>query len=412
MKKRYVAMALSLAMVFSTVCVPTMAYADATPENVVVTLGKDLTDEQKDTMYKFFGVNKDLVETIEVTNADERKFLEGVASDSVIGKRTYSCSCIQETPEGSGINVTIANLNWVTSYMISSALTTAGIYNCNVIAASPKEVSGTGALTGVMMAYEKVTGEELDEEKKELATEELVVTGTVAEEVGTDAATGIITEVKQEVIKEKIKDPEEIQEVIEEKSEKYQVTLSDEQVELIANTMVKVAEQKYDYEKVKGTFENITDTATSNLGIVTEKVEEAKGFFGTIGAFFAGIGKAIANFFKGIGNFFAGLFGGKDAKEENQATDDTEATEDMGILNNIDTSALGDDVIINSTDEELPNSTVDPNADKKEETEETAEETAEETTEESTAEETTEGSTAETTEETATEQPAATEAAE
>ena len=369
MKKKFLVFALCFSMVLSCMASPITALADVAVEekNIVVTIGADLTDEQEATMFKLFNVEKDKVKVLEVTNADERKFLEGVASDDVIGKRTFSCSCIEETEEGTGINVMILNLSWATSYMISSALTTAGIYNCNVICASPIEVSGTGALTGVMMAYEEVTGEALDEEKKELATEELVVTGTIAEEIGQDAATGIITDIKETIIADEITDEKDIEEVIEEKSDIYQVTLTDEQVEMITDTMVKVAEQKYDYEALKGTFDNITSSAQENLGIVTENIEEAKGFFASVGDFFKGIGTAIGNFFKGIG----GLFGGdKDKDEENTdnaASKDEETTEDSettDLFENIDSSVLGDDVIINSTDGESvtpsPDATKDP----------------------------------------------------
>ena len=57
---------------------------------------------------------------------------------------------VEPTKKGNGINVKTANLTWVTSAMIATTLSTAGIENANVIAAAPFPVSGTGALTGVM----------------------------------------------------------------------------------------------------------------------------------------------------------------------------------------------------------------------------------------------------------------------
>lgn len=64
------------------------------------------------------------------------------------------------------------NLTFVTSSMIASTLLTSGVENCNVVAASPIEVSGTGALTGIMMAYESASGEKLSEDQKAAATED------------------------------------------------------------------------------------------------------------------------------------------------------------------------------------------------------------------------------------------------
>ena len=46
------------------------AYADSAN---VVTLGANLTNEQKEKMLTYFGVNKDQVVILEVNNDDERK---------------------------------------------------------------------------------------------------------------------------------------------------------------------------------------------------------------------------------------------------------------------------------------------------------------------------------------------------
>ena len=51
--------------------------------------------------------------------------------------------------QSGGIKVRTANLNYVTGNMIANALSTAGVTNCEAVAACPYEVSGTGALTGV-----------------------------------------------------------------------------------------------------------------------------------------------------------------------------------------------------------------------------------------------------------------------
>ena len=124
-------------------------------------------------MYKYFGTSADKVRTIIVTHSDEVKYMEGIATAEQIGNTTNSCAYVEPTNSG-GIKVKTANLNFVTSAMIASTLTTAGMENCNVIAACPFEVSGTGALTGIIMAYETASGEKLDEGKKEAAMEELL----------------------------------------------------------------------------------------------------------------------------------------------------------------------------------------------------------------------------------------------
>ena len=122
----------------------------------VVTLGENLNDSQRASMYEYFGTSPDKVKTIVVTHADEVKYMEGIATAQQIGATTNSCAYVEPTNSG-GIKVKTANLNFVTSAMIASTLTTAGMENCNVIAACPFEVSGTGALTGIIMAYENAS---------------------------------------------------------------------------------------------------------------------------------------------------------------------------------------------------------------------------------------------------------------
>ena len=169
----------------------------------VVTLGADLSKEQMNTMLRYFKVNADEVEIMYITNEDEREHLSDYVPLSQIGTRTVSCAYVRPTNSG-GIKVRTANLNWVTGNMIASTLSTSGVKNCEVIAACPFEVSGTGALTGIQMAYEKASGEKLDEEKKQIATEEIVVTGNLADEVGKNDATTVINQSKMEIIENNV----------------------------------------------------------------------------------------------------------------------------------------------------------------------------------------------------------------
>lgn len=352
--KRILVFALSLAMVLTVS--PIVALADS---ETVVTIGADLTNEQKDKMFTYFGVDKNKVTVIEVTNAEEREYLEGVATEAQIGRRTLSCAYIQETENGNGINVKIANLNMVTSSMIATTLSTAGIYNCNVVAACPIEVSGTGALTGIMKAFEAVTGEKLDEDKKELATEELITTTELADELDSkDKATGIITAAKEAVIKSGTKDEGEIEKIIKQTAKAYGVELTDEQLKMIKEILLKVAKQDYDYDKLKSTLENISEGAANKLDLNIDfsdiGKEEASGFIGAITNFF----EAIADFFKGIGSWFSGLFGG-DKSETAQDGKTSEENKDLGILNETDESVLGDNVISNSTDESVESNDTD-----------------------------------------------------
>ena len=117
--------------------------------------------------------------------------------------------------------------------MIASILSTVGIEDANVVAAAPFPVSGTGMLTGIMIAFEDATGKPLDETKKEIASEELIITGDLADQIGGDAAqdkaTGIINDIKTDIIKNNTSDTVQIAETINNITNNYNVTLTPEQ---------------------------------------------------------------------------------------------------------------------------------------------------------------------------------------
>ena len=92
----------------------------------VVTLGADLTQDQKNTMLKYFKVSADSVQIINVTNQDEREHLSAYVPIEQIGTRTVSCAYVKPTTSG-GIKVRTANLNWVTCNMIATSLSTSGV---------------------------------------------------------------------------------------------------------------------------------------------------------------------------------------------------------------------------------------------------------------------------------------------
>ena len=93
----------------------------------VVTLGADLSKEDQKLILKYFGVKASEAHVIYVTNDEERAFLSDYIPLSVIGSHTLSCAYVKPTSKG-GIQVKTANLTWVTSNMIASALSTAGLY--------------------------------------------------------------------------------------------------------------------------------------------------------------------------------------------------------------------------------------------------------------------------------------------
>ena len=66
MKKFKRALPVAMAIVLGSTAAPLVVRADSSK---VVTLGANLTDSQKNSMYEYFGTSSDKAEVIEVTNA-------------------------------------------------------------------------------------------------------------------------------------------------------------------------------------------------------------------------------------------------------------------------------------------------------------------------------------------------------
>lgn len=301
-KAKAVLTAAMVVVATATVIAPSVALADSSR---MVTLGVDLSPEQRATVLKFFNLTEDDLkdmEVISVNNQDERHYLEGTLSDDIIGWKTYSCSYIEPKTSG-GLHVETANLTYVTKNTLYNALQTAGVENCSLVVTAPFPVSGTGALTGVFMAYEQ-RGLTLDEDKKDAATTELVETAALEETYGETVAE-VISEVKDEVISsDREMSDEEIKDIIKTVAKLKGIDLSDEDIDTIIGLVQKVQGLDYDLDA----FSTTLDDFKNALNGATEKANEAKGFF-----------EAVADWFQGIIDWFKGLFGGA------KPSDDTES---------------------------------------------------------------------------------------
>ena len=305
MKKVKTAAALlcSACLVLSGTAVPTM-----TDSVKVVTLGADLTQDQKNTMMKYFNVDSNQVQILTITNQDERDHLSAYVPLEQIGTRTVSCAYVKPTQSG-GIKVRTANLNWVTCNMIATSLSTSGVKNCEVVAACPFEVSGTGALTGIQMAYETATGEQLDSTKKELATEEMVVTGNLADEGGKNDATTVMNNSKIQVIKDNVQNVDDIYNIVVNVAQQNNVNLDSDQINKIVELLKQIAQQEYNYDDVKATLEQVEQNTSGDndeLGDIDD--------------------------------------------EEDDTVNAGDPADGDDILNNVDNSALGGDIVESSTE--------------------------------------------------------------
>ena len=238
----------------------------------VVTLGADLSEDQKQAILRYFGVAGQNLQTLTITNQDERDHLSSYVPLEQIGSRTYSCAYVNPTNSG-GIQVKTANLSWVTSNMIATTLSTSGVVNCEVLAASPFEVSGTGALTGILMAYESAVGVQLDETKKEIATQEMITTTTIASSIGQQLATEIVNDSKMQVIQGNDVTQNDIDVIINNVAEEKNISLTEEDRNLLNSLLDEISQQDYDYDDMKTTLERVEQNVDSTSAGDGQKVE-------------------------------------------------------------------------------------------------------------------------------------------
>lgn len=230
------AVSLTLVLLFTANTVPA-AYSR------VITFGADLNRAQRSVLAAEFGVNlaRSDVAVVDVTNAEERKYLQGLVPDDVIGYRAISSAMVEMLPAGRGITVESRNINWVTTDMYANALVTAGVKDARVKVAAPFPVSGTAALTGIFRAVEHATGKSLGDRPKRVASEELVRTGNLGREIGKEKATRLIMLVKERVVAERVRDPERIRQIIINVAGDLNINLNNRQIDEITALMQKIS---------------------------------------------------------------------------------------------------------------------------------------------------------------------------
>lgn len=226
-------------------------------QQVVVTLGNDLNQQQRQQMLDLFKVEEGTTRILVVTNEEERRYLGGIATERQIGNKAISSAFVENLQQGEGMSVETYNITWVTDEMIMNALITAEVTDAKVIAAAPFEVSGTAALTGILKAFEELRGEPIDEEQKRIANEEIVKTGELGEDIGKEEATTLIREIKQVIVERRIQEPEEIRRIIIEIAGDLNIQLSEKQVEDITNLMQQITRLNIDTNVIRQQLEGI-----------------------------------------------------------------------------------------------------------------------------------------------------------
>ncbi len=128
MKKMWIGL-LAAAAVLCTI--PKISLADAAVGDVIVTLGADLSNADRQKVLDELNV-PDNATKVTVTNKEEHEYLGKYISNAQIGTRAISSSSITVEKKGSGLDVQTHNIDSITDEMYLNALMTAGVKDASI----------------------------------------------------------------------------------------------------------------------------------------------------------------------------------------------------------------------------------------------------------------------------------------
>lgn len=268
-----------------------LAFAVKLSDEPIVVYGDALSTDQKEEVRRLLEVtDPEDVKELTVTGADIAKYIGGDPNSNM-----YSSVKIIGEDEGKGLTihiVTADNITEVTTEMYRNALLTAGVEDATVEVASPIPVTGGSALSGIYKAYDE-EGEGLDQERMEVASEELDLATDLSEREGLDQETvsELLAEIKKIIAEEKPATKEDVERIVKEQLDRLEITLSDEDREMLINLFDKMRDLDIDFNKVKNQLEDIAST-------IKEKVGDIDPSFW----------KKVENFFKQLIDALSGFF--------------------------------------------------------------------------------------------------------
>lgn len=267
-----------------------LVYADSV--NSVISLGADLTEDQKNMILNEFEAGDSLI--IEVSNEEEHKYLGEFISADKIGSQALSNAKLTLREKGSGLNIKVSDkIVYINEAMFRNALLTAGITDADVLVSAPFEVTGTGALTGILKSYEALTGKDLPEEIKEISNEELVLTYDLSKMNSSDHVTDFMNIIKVDFAKNMPETKEEGKTIILNLAESNNVKLSDDQADQLADLFMKMKNANIDWNKLADTAIEYSSKAAEFL-----KSDQGQSFLQGLKEFLINLIDWIASLFK------------------------------------------------------------------------------------------------------------------
>lgn len=272
--------------------------------------GGGLSDAQIDTTADLLDIEvRDNVNSMAVTGEDLASYLnEGAADTSVM----ISSVLVQKENSGKGVVVDIKtpeNITQITEEQYTNAAITAGVADATILVASVSRVTGESALTGIYKAFD-ANGEKLDQDRMEVAQEELETTNEIAQEnVGEEDFDAkrldqAIIDIKQELseLKERageLATREDIEKIINDALAKNKLEdyVTQDQFQKLLDLFEKYQKTSaIDSAEVKQQLQDLSKNVQNKISDFVSQAEES-GLMDRIGNFFSQIWQTITGLF-------------------------------------------------------------------------------------------------------------------
>lgn len=269
--------------------------------------GAGLNEAEINETADLLGIDSmDNVASTDVTGQDLVDYLgRGSGNDSSM----ISSVLVQREDEGEGVNVLIEtpeNITLITEEQYTNAAITAGVEDVTIMVASHRPVTGESALTGVYKAFD-VNGEDLDQDRLEVAQDELETTSDIAEDLDDEDSARLdqaIVDIKRELadIRERTDElatREEIEEIINNAlaEQNLEDLITQDQIDRLLSFFERYQQTgAIDSEQVLEQLDRLQDGLRDRLGDAWQSAEDS-GLLDQIGNFFRQVWEAITGLF-------------------------------------------------------------------------------------------------------------------
>lgn len=251
----------------------------------------------------------DNVNSMAVTGEELASYLnEGAADTSVM----ISSVLVQKENSGNGVIVDIKtpeNITQITEEQYTNAAITAGVADATILVASVSRVTGESALTGIYKAFD-ANGEKLDQDRMEVAQEELETTNEIAQENAGEEnfdakrLDQAIIDIKQELseLKDRVGElatREDIEQIINDALAKNKLEdyVTQEQFQQLLDLFEKYQQTSaIDSAEVKQQLQDLSKNVQNKISDLVSQADES-GLLDRIGNFFNQIWQAITSLF-------------------------------------------------------------------------------------------------------------------